>query len=230
MSRLGLHASDVTRLANAPELLGSIEIDYVMTHLACSDQLDHQYNAEQLARFSALLTLLPPLRTSIGTTSGAFLGKKFHGDLVRAGIGLYGGNPQPGNVNPMHEVVQIQGQVLQVQTVELVSGVGYGATVQVRPPTRLATIAFGYADGYPRSLSNGASAMIGSYPAAVLGRISMDTLVLDVSGIPTDKVEEGAWVTLVGSGVDLDGLAAKAGTISYELLSGIGRRVARQYV
>ena len=150
--------------------------------------------------------------------------------MVRAGVALYGGNPRSVGTNPMYPVVRLQGRVIQIHCVEQETGVGYGATATVQPPARLATVALGYADGYRRCLGNIAHAIVGGTPAPVLGRISMDTLVLDVSSVPPRKATVGSWATLIGDGVGLDDLAMRAGTISYELLTGIGPRVKRTYI
>ena len=229
MSRLGMSSGDVARLLADERVFQALAIDYVMTHLACADETGHPYNAEQMARFAAMRSRLPQYKTSIANSSAILLDSSYHGDLVRAGIALYGGNPQPGQPNLMREVVRVEGRVIQRREVELEVSVGYGATARVKESTQLATVGFGYADGYPRNLSNKGYVVAGGRKTPVVGRVSMDSLVVDVSKIPERDSAEGSWVRLIGGGVDLDQLAEEAGTISYELLTGIGPRVKREY-
>ena len=230
MNRLGMDAGDITELIDDPAVLASFSVDYVMTQLACADEPDRDHNALQLARFDALRAQLPGVATSIANSPGVFAGKAFHGDLVRAGIALYGGNPQPGSANPMREVARVEGRVLQLRTLSSADSVGYGASARVGAGSRLATVAYGYGDGYPRSLGNAGSARVGSRTVPVIGRISMDYLTLDVTAVPEDEIAVGDWVTLIGGGLDLDAVAATAGTIGYELLTAIGSRVERIYL
>lgn len=229
MSRLGMDFHDIDRLVSSKDVLDGLAIDYVMTHLACADEPLHEANAEQLQRFTELRQLLPSHRTSIANSAGTFLGTKYCGDLARAGIALFGGNPRASGVNPMREVIRLCGRVVQMREAERALSVGYGATVRVAPSARLATVALGYADGYPRCLGNKAVAQLGQHRAPVIGRVSMDSLVLDLSMLPDNAVRVGDWATLIGGGIELDQLASLADTISYELLTGIGPRVRRVY-
>ena len=229
MNRLGLSPVDVGMLARDTALLDALQIDYVMTHLGCTDEPGHAQNARQLARFNELRALLPAHKTSIASSPGVFLESAHHGDLARPGISLYGGRPDVGPANPMREVARLQGRIVQIRDVEDDAYVGYGATEAVAAGTRLATIAFGYADGYPRSLSGIGRVKIGGLDAKVVGRVSMDVIVADISAAATGAVESGDWATLVGDGIALDDVAEAAGTISYEILNRIGRRVERVY-
>jgi alanine racemase len=230
MNRLGMTRRDVERLAGQADLLEALEIRFVMTHLACAEDAAHQRNELQLQRFDELRRLLPTAPTSIANSSGIFLDSRFHGDLTRAGIALFGSNPQPGRPNPMKEVARLQGRIIQVRHVDSPDAVGYGATADVASGSILATVSFGYADGYPRMLGNEASVAVGSSFAPVVGRVSMDTLVIDVSEVPREAAREGCWVDLAGGGINWDNLASQAGTISYELLTRIGPRVVREYL
>ena len=227
MTRLGLRLADLSTLAGNEMVLPQLSVDYLMTHLACADEPGNEYNARQLSLFAQAANLFPDTPTSIANSSGVFLDTRYHGDLVRAGVALFGANPRPGRSNCMQEVVRVQGRIIQIRDVDAAAGVGYGATADVAPPRRLATVAFGYADGYPRSLSNCGVALIGGARVHVVGRVSMDSLVVDISALGT--VAEGDWATLAGGGIDLDEVAVAAGTISYELLTGMGSRVTRIY-
>jgi alanine racemase len=230
ISRLGLSAAEVSALAACKRLIEGLRIDYVMTHLACGDQRDHALNALQLERFAALRAQLPPAKTSIANSAGAFLGGPYRGDLVRPGIALYGGNPFCEPPSPVEPVVSVRGLILQVREVDEPVTVGYGATYGAAPPARLAVVGIGYADGYPRCLGNRGVASFEGVRVPVVGRVSMDMLCIDVGRLPRDAVSPGAFVELFGTDVGIDEVAEAAGTISYELLTRLGRRVERQYL
>jgi alanine racemase len=229
MTRLGLSAAEVAILAGDLERLRNIEIEYVMTHLACADEPLHSLNADQLAAFDRLRSQLPQAKTSIGNSAGAFLSAAHRGDLVRAGIALYGGNPFIAEPSPVEAVVALKARILQVRTLEEPAMIGYGATYAAEPPARIAVVGIGYADGYPRSLGNTGCASIGGVRVPIVGRVSMDLMCLDVSAIPAERVREGMFVDFIGGGIGLDEVAAAAGTISYEILTRLGARLTREY-
>jgi alanine racemase len=229
MARLGLSAADVDTLASQPTRLRGTDIEYVMTHLACADDAGHALNQDQLAAFDSLRARLPDAKTSIGNSAGAFLGTAHCGDLVRPGIALYGGNPFVDRPNPMEAMVCLRAKILQIRSVEAATTVGYGATYAVAAATRLAVVGIGYADGYPRCLGNVGAASVGGMRVPVVGRVSMDLLCLDVSSLPTESTREGDYVELIGGDISLDEVAEAAGTISYEILTGLGIRLEREY-
>jgi alanine racemase len=230
MTRLGLSAADVRVLASRQDLLKGIELEYVMTHLACADEPEHPQNRAQIALFDELRRLLPAAKTSIGNSAATFIDAVHRGDLVRPGIALYGGNPFVGRPNPMAAVVTFLAPILQIREITDAVSVGYGATYVAQPPARLAVIGTGYADGYPRSLGNRASAAVHGLRVPVIGRVSMDLLCVDISTLPRESVRVGDFVELIGPTVGLDEVAEAAGTISYEILTGLGKRLLRQYV
>ena len=227
MTRLGLSPAEVGRLA--PADLAAIDLRLVMSHLACAEETANPLNREQLRQFLALRALLPPAPASIANSSGIFLGPDYHLDLVRPGIALYGGNPLAEGPNPMAEVVRLQGRILQVRDVDTARTVGYGATHRLPGGARVATVAVGYADGYLRSLSNRGFGYIGGIRVPVVGRVSMDLITLDVSMLDRTLVQPGTIVDLIGGPAALDDVAAAAGSISYELLTRLGRRYRRHY-
>ena len=149
--------------------------------------------------------------------------------MARAGIGLYGSDPHPAAQIRAQAVVTLQGRVLQLREVPDGTSVGYGARYRARGPARLATLGLGYADGYPRSLGNRGYAVVLGTRVPVVGRVSMDSLVIDVTRLPMDAIRCGDLVELLGENVRVDELAALAGTISYELLTRLGQRLERRY-
>lgn len=230
MSRLGLDAPAVARLAADPALLGGIEPVLVVSHMACADTHDHPKNREQLAAFKALSGQLPVrTRRSLGASSTVFLGPDYHFDLVRPGVALYGVNPQPDGPNPMRPVVRLAAKIVQVRDVDTPMTVGYGATHRVTRRGRVAAVAAGYADGVFRSLGNRGFGTIGGYKVPVVGRISMDLTTFDVSDVPADLARPGALIELIGPDHPIEALADEAGTIAYEILTALGHRYMRVY-
>jgi alanine racemase len=229
MTRLGLSRTEVDALAADHALLSAIEIECVLTHLACADDPGHNLNADQLAAFASIRARLPNAKTSIGNSAGAFLSSAHRGDLVRPGIALYGGNPFMARPSPVEAVVSLRAPILQLRTLDAPATIGYGATFAASPPARIAVIGLGYADGYPRSLGNRGVASINGTRVPIVGRVSMDLLCLDVSTLPQQELAEGMLVDFIGDGISLDEVAASAGTISYEILTRLGGRLRREY-
>ena len=219
MRRLGFDDFDAERIPPGTE------IRLLMTHLACSDAPDHPLNAEQVARFQAFAALFPGVRVSIANSAAILTGVE---GIGRPGIGLCGGNPYTAQDNPMRCVATLEGQVLQVRKTPAGVPVGYGATHVTPRDTVIAVVGIGYADGVPRALSNRGQAAFRTITAPIIGRVSMDLTLVDVTALPL--VQPGDWIEFFGSSVGIDEVAAWAGTISYEILTGIGNRVSRTYV
>ena len=234
INRLGMTADDVRALARRLDPLKAFDLSLVLSHLACADDPKSPKNPAQRAKFDELRAMLPPAPASLANSGGVFLGRDYHYDLVRPGIALYGGRAFEGGPNPMRTVVRLAARILQVRDVAAGETVGYGATFHVDEPRRIATIACGYADGFLRALSNasgrsGAVGYIGDYPVPVVGRVSMDLITVDVTEVPEALARRGQWVEVMGDRVTLDDLTDKAGTIGYELLTRLSRRVHRIY-
>lgn len=223
MARLGLAESELERIDDAPDLR------LVMSHLACADEPGHPANARQLARFRRLRGRWPGVPASLAASSGIFLGAEYHCDMVRPGAALYGVAPAPGP-NPMQPVVSLRARIVQTRALAAGDGVGYGQTWQAPARARIATIAVGYADGFPRALSNRGAAWSGAHRLPFVGRVSMDSITLDVSALPEGALQPGDWVELLGPHVGVDDLAQAGGTIGYEVLTALGRRYHRCHI
>ena len=228
MARLGLDAVEQARLVADHSLLAGLDLLYVMTHLACADEPDHPLNAEQAARFDRACAVLPKFKRSFANSSGLFLGADYASDLARPGCALYGINPTPGLPNPLRQVLRLEAPVLQIREIPAGASVGYGASFMAARPSRIATIAVGYADGYLRSLSGQGGAAYRGLMLPLVGRVSMDLITLDVTDVP--GLVPGDAVTLIGGAAPSpDDLAARAGTIGYEILTSLGARYRRAY-
>ncbi len=235
MHRLGLPPHEVEHLATSERgLFEHFEMALLMSHLACADEPDNPMNAAQRRRFDEIRTVLPTAPASLANSGGTFLGPEYHYDLVRPGIALYGGRALEGRDNPMQWVVRFQARILQVHSLGAGEPVGYGATYRTERPSRIATVACGYADGFLRALSGpsgkpGPVGFIGDYPVPVIGRVSMDLITVDVTDVPENMALRGAWVEVLGARTTIDDLTDRAGTIGYELLTRLGQRVQRTY-
>lgn len=248
LNRLGLPAAEVEALLRAPQLLDPLDLVLVMSHLASADNAGDPQNARQLALFEALRTRLPATRASLAASDGLMLGSSFHFDLVRPGYALYGGQPSRQHRAPVEPVVRVHTRILQVRDVMAGESVGYSGIWRASRPSRLATIAAGYADGIPRMASRasaegsdpddtrapgdmlGGVAAIGGARVPMVGRVSMDLVVLDISALPADMARPGAWVELIGPTISLEEAGTAASTIGYEILTRLGRRFHRVYL
>lgn len=231
MNRLGLPPTELDRLCNNPaSMLDSIDLQAWMSHLACADDPVNPFTAEQLRRVRAALARLPKAPVSLSNSAGIFHGTDYHFDLVRPGIGLYGPNPAPWASNPMRPVTKLLARILQIRDVAPPDTVGYDATHRVAAPGKVAALGMGYADGYPWSLAGKGVAMVAGHAAPLIGRVSMDLLTADVTGVPDHLLQVGDWADIIGPHRDVDQVAREAGTIGYEVLTRLGSRYHRIYI
>ena len=203
-------------------------VAYVRTAKRADEPLNPA-NTAQRATFRALAALCPPAPTSLANSSGIFLGTDFHGDLARPGAALYGINPTPGRPNPMQPVVRLSARVIQTRGIAPGDAVGYGWSFKATQPMRLATVAIGYADGCHRVVSNIGQVYAGDIALPVVGRVSMDSITVDASGLAEAALAPGDMVDLIGPQQSVDDFAAVAGTIGYEVLTSLGPRLRRIY-
>jgi alanine racemase len=228
MCRLGLDAKEVDALKHKPELLHQANVSTIMSHLACANDPSHSLNQEQLAYFNEIKRLFPGFTYSLANSSGVFLPNEFHFDLARPGCSLYGITPRGKYDNPMEAVATLTAPILQIREIDRDQTIGYGATHVLKRGSRTATIALGYADGVHRMLSNQGYAFIDGAKVPCVGRVSMDMITLDVSAIEK-PLHAGMRVELIGKHQTVDELADNAGTIGYEIFTGLGRRIKRIY-
>jgi alanine racemase len=218
MNRLGIEEADWRALSSdvlaaGPRLL--------MSHLACADEPGHAMNATQLAAFRRMSDGLG-LPRSFAATGGILLGPDYHFDITRPGIGIYGGSPFD-NAEP---VVRLSLPVIQIREIPAGETVGYGNSWTAPAPSRIATLGAGYADGLIRAMTGKARVWHGSTPCPVLGRVSMDSMGVDVTHLP--DMPDALDILCPSQGVDV--LAAMAGTIGYEILTALGHRYRRDYI
>jgi alanine racemase len=230
MSRLGLPKEELDVLnSECAARLNGINVVLWMSHLACADDPDAAMNRTQLDRFRAALATLPSASASLSSSAGVMLGKDYVFDMVRPGVGLYGGNPQPSGPSPLSTVAVLTGRILQLRHIAKGESAGYGASFVAQRPTMLATAGLGYTDGLMRALSNRGSGAIGGVRAPVAGRVSMDLVTLDVTDVPASALNVGADIEFIGDTITLEEIAAASCTASYEILTSLARRVPRHY-
>ena len=233
MSRFGLSLEEMRELAADPGGLAGIVPVLLISHLGCADTPAHPGNSAQHARFEQFRALMPGVPASLAASSGSFLGPDYLYDMIRPGAALYGINPVPGQPNPMRAVVRLQGRIVQTRWIEPGTGVGYGAAFVASVRSRIAMVAIGYADGWMRTLGGRGFATLSSgtgmrFP--IVGRISMDSLALDVTALGDTALPAGAGIDLIGTHCSVDDAAAAAGTIGYEMLTSLGQRYHRHYL
>ena len=230
MNRLGLPPDEQSRLAADPSLLNGVDLRGILSHLACADDAGSTMTAAQAETFRSTLATLPAAPSSLANSGGLFRHAAAGFDLARPGMALYGLNPTPERPNPMRPVVGLTVPILQVRHVDSPMTVGYGATHKIAHAAKIITIPVGYADGLLRSLSNSGVVWLAGRPAPIVGRVSMDLVTADVTGIPEELAAPGQPVELLGPNQDADALARAAGTIGYEILTGLGGRYRREYL
>ncbi len=235
LNRLGIPSEEMQALAEDPENLQRFDLQLIMSHLACADESQNGMNQAQKAKFTMVAGAFPGVRRSLANSAGIFLGAGFHFDLTRPGIALYGGRARTAGVNPCEPAAFLFGRIAQVHWAKRGATVGYVADKTLKRRTRIATVCAGYADGYFRSLSasdgrEGPKGYACGHALPLLGRVSMDLITFDATDTPEDLVTRGGWIELLGSKVSADDLAARAGTIGYEVLTSLGRRYLRMYV
>ncbi|MFC5036240.1 alanine racemase [Tianweitania sediminis] len=237
MNRLGMNLEQAVALARENALTRALNIVLVMSHLACADLPEHPHNAHQAKCFALLRDAFPGVEASLANTSGILLGQAYHLSLTRPGIGLYGGVVLPGLV--LEPVVTLTARILQLRDAAAGEAVSYGAATRLRRYSRLAVVAIGYADGFPRASSGsgvplrelqpiGGYGFLHGHAVPILGRVTMDLTIFDVTDLAADLVRENDMIELIGPNIRLGDLAEASGTIGYEILTRLGRRFHRR--
>jgi alanine racemase len=217
MNRLGLEPADFMMVREKAK-----GASLIISHLACANAPEHPKNDAQLQCFDKL-TKGMSARRSLAATGGTLLGPDYHFDLCRPGIGLYGCEP----FTKASPVVTISVPVIQTRNIAAGETVGYSAAWTAQRPTKVATVAAGYADGLFRAMGSGKTLLwAGNTPCPVIGRVSMDLITVDVTDVPNAR----KFLDILNAQQTIDKLADNAGTIGYEILTSLGARYKRDYV
>ncbi|RMH49823.1 MAG: alanine racemase [Zetaproteobacteria bacterium] len=198
----------------------------LLSHLACADLPEHPLNARQIERMRSHLNLLGPgLSGSLLNSAGMVHFPEAAFDVVRPGIALYGSQPVAGGSLDLRPVMRLEAEIMQIHRVEAGGAVSYGAEYVATRPMRVAVVAAGYGDGVPRRLGCvGGEVWCGGERFPIVGRVCMDYTMIDVTG---STLRVGDRVQFWGDGIPVDAVAARCGTIGYELFTGVNRRVRR---
>lgn len=240
MSRIGLpDRADSADLVRRISELPGVEIEGLFTHFARADEQDKTNAREQLTRYQAFSDLVRERGVDVrihhvSNSAGIIDLPEANLDAVRAGISIYGLYPSAEVQHlavPLAPVLTLKSHVAYIKEIEAGTAVSYGGTFVAEGPMRIATIPVGYGDGYPRSLSNKGFVLIRGTRAQIVGRVCMDQLMVDVTGIPAAR--EGDLVTLIGSdgglSISMEDLGELSGRFHYELACDIGKRVPRRF-
>ena len=234
MHRFGAEASVAQALAEHARDLAGVEVEGVASHLATADEEDRTLTQAQHAAFRSFLERVPWVPMAhIANTAGLLSAAEMEHALVRCGMGVYGYRPAPGMQTdvPLTPVLSLRSRVARVEELAPGEGVGYGMTWRASKPSRVALVLAGYGDGLRLAHTKRGEARVRGQRAPYVGRVMMDMLTLDVTHIPDVRVDDE--VTLLGSQgdltVDANDMAERAGTISYEVLTGLMERVPRFY-
>ncbi|AZS21254.1 MULTISPECIES: alanine racemase [unclassified Caulobacter] len=228
MNRLGLRPEELKVLVGSVDRLKRLDLEMVVSHLACADQPEHPQNAKQLERFQEAAAMLPGVKRSLANSGGLFLSEAYRFDQARPGVSLYGGGPE-GRPHPeIRPVATVEAPILQVRVVPRGESIGYGAGWTASDNTRVAIVAAGYADGVPRAAFPHGEVWFDGARRPMLGRVSMDLIAVDVTDC--DAARPGAMVELFGANLPVDDAADAAGTTAYERLTRLTLRGVRRYV
>ncbi len=224
MNRLGLPRQDLAAIKDATAALPPA---LIISHLISSEDAASPLNQSQSQRLNEISAEFPDIPTSLANSGGIWLGSDYHRNLTRPGIALYGGGHPPSGIS-LKPGMTLEAPILQVRRAKRGETVGYGATCTLADDTLLATIALGYGDGFPRAASNAGFAALGDQRCKIMGRISMDLMTIDVNAAQ-HLARPGVFAQIIGPHAPLEEQASFAGTIGYELTTGLTPRVKRTY-
>ncbi len=232
MNRLGFSQNEIDLLLSNKELLNFVEWDFIMSHLANAYHLKNKENLKQLNKILQFSKNLPNIKLSLANSGGIMLGSEFCLDQTRPGIGLYGinsfGNNIELNSKSLKLPLSLYGPVIQLRDVDIDEKVSYGGVDITKRKSRLATIGIGYADGWLRLLKPNSSFFIMKKKCRIIGNITMDSFVLDVTRINKKFLKEGEYLCLLDN-TNIKNIVNKLDIISYELLTLMGNRLLRKY-
>ena len=225
LNRLGISIKDLGSIST-----NKLDLQILISHLASSDELKNKYNQKQNNNFRLYFSLFKSIKyKSLVSSMGILLGKDFHYDLIRPGISIYGGHYNSKLKKRIMPVVTLKAKILQIKTLSKNEYVGYNQTYKTHDKIIIAILGIGYGDGISRILSNNGDAMYKNETFKIIGRISMDTITLDITKSKND-IQIGQYCEIINTKNDIEKLAKKCGTISNEILTSISKRVKRVYI
>ncbi len=227
MNRLGLSADEFTQALSSLQKDSRFRLK-ALTHFSSADESSSPITQQQIKRFATLTSLAPDMERSLANSAGIIAWPESHADWVRPGIMLYGDNPTTAIETDLKAVMSLRARVIAIKDIRAGDSVGYGATWTATSPCRIAAIGIGYGDGYPRQVGNGCPVSIQGQLFPLVGRVSMDICSVDISQAAS-PINVGDVATMWGDELPAATIAARAGTISYHLFTGVTQRVPRIY-
>ncbi|HEX4709190.1 alanine racemase [Phenylobacterium sp.] len=226
MNRQGLTPEEARAVVQSTDRLRGLDIALLISHLGSASEPDNPRNVRQLERFLEVRSLFPGARASLAASAGTFLGAHYRFDMVRPGIGLFGGGPLERPDDRLRAVATLTAPILDVRNLRAGDVVGYGESVRIEAPTRVAVVAAGYTDGVIRAAKAGGHAWFAGAPRRLL-IVNMDILVIEIGDA---EAAVGQPVELLGPNAPLDDLATAGGTVAHEILVRLSRRAERVYL
>jgi alanine racemase len=240
MNRTGLTMDEARLIGMHCDVLRASGLCHVMTHPACADDPDHPMNLKQRASFQQVRDIFSGVEAAYANSAAILTTGASGGDITRPGIAIYGGEAVNGVANPVKPVVTAETRIIQIRHAKAGESISYGATETLTRGTKIAVCATGYADGFHRASGNGvalrktgvakASGFLAGHRIPVLGRVTMDFTMFDVTDVPAAVLNANEWIELLGKNIMLDDAARSAGTIGYELLTSLGQRYHREAI
>ena len=235
MTRLGFDPDQTDWLIENNQALNGLDITYVMSHLVSAERANDPVNNAQKVLFDEHRSFFAGIKASLANSGGIFLGADYHYQMTRPGIAIYGVHPcgkdeAQKHTDGLKQTAAWHARIIQVQSAPAGATVGYGGTHKLARPSRIATVGVGYADGYHRALGNKAFVNILEHRAPVIGRVSMDSITIDVTDIPADIMLKAETVALLSNLYSIEDMANDASTVPYEILTGISHRARRRYL
>ena len=232
MNRLGLNSEEINFILRNKSILENTKWDFIMSHLANSNDAANKNNYKQLEKIKKFSKLMPNVKLSLANTCGIKLGSKFCLDQTRPGIGLYGIDGNGKNINLMSQNLKIPFElfapIIQIKNVNIGEQISYGGIETTNKNSKLATIGIGYADGWLRLLKKNSSFLIEGQECKVIGNITMDSFILDITNINKTTLKEESYISLIDNS-NLENILRNLEIISYEFLTLIGNRIVRRY-
>ncbi len=230
MSRLGMDEDETkTLVKNKNNIIKCSKILYIMSHLACGDDQKNKKNKEQLLYFTKIAHHFPKVKKTLANSAGIMLGKKYHFDMVRPGISIYGGDSQLKGKNSFKQVVTLRSRLIQIRKIRKGATIGYGATFKAKKNMIIGTIAIGYADGINRLFSNNHKLYLKNKSVNLVGRVSMDLITVDLTSIPKKDLNTDNKIEIINKKNTINKICKSIKTIPYEILTSLGNRYLRIY-
>ena len=227
MNRLGLSVKEAIDLMESKRL-NHKKLILILSHFVCSDNKNSKLNMLQLNSFKSFDEYYPNINRSLSNSHGIFLKNRLKNEVSRPGIALYG---YVNNKNiSLHETISLYAPILQVRNPNIGETVGYDAIYKITKKTKLGILGLGYADGLKRCINNRKKLQVGSFKIPILGRVSMDTIIVDFSLVPNKILENTNHIPLIDNEYSIKKMAKDCSTIPYEIMTSFSNRLKKVYI